>query len=70
MLVAHRTEAGLFEMSQCEFRHRVRGSKRPGIQTGALRHRVHRVYGVAKQHFGYGGIAELTPRGRRLQMGS
>jgi hypothetical protein len=70
MLVEHRTEAGLFKMSQSEFGQRVRGSKRPGIQTGALRQRVHRVCGVAKQHFGDGGIALLTARGRRVQMGS
>ena len=70
MLVEHRTEAGLLKMSQSEFGQRVRGSKRPGIQTGALGHRIHRVGGVAKQHFGDGGIAELIPRGRRLQMGS
>jgi hypothetical protein len=57
MLVEHRTEAGLLEMSQSEFRHRVGGSKRPGIQPGALGYRVHRVCGVSKQHFGDGGIA-------------
>jgi len=69
MLVEHRTEAGVLKMSQSEFCQRVRGSKRPGIQTGTLGHRIHRVCGVAKQYFGYGGIALLTPRGRRLQMG-